>query len=31
MNFEKCYQDLLNYQFLQGGLEELEDFLTIAA
>jgi hypothetical protein len=31
MKFEKCFFDLLNYQYLQGSFEELEDFMFIAA
>jgi len=31
MNYEKCYLDLLNYQYLQGAFEDLDDFLLIAA
>lgn len=30
MKFEKCYNDLLNYQFTQGNLEDLDEFLPIA-
>jgi len=34
MKLEKCYQELLNYQYLQGNLEELDDeefYVVIAA
>ncbi len=31
MNVEKFYQDLLNYQFVQGELEEVDDVVLIAA
>ncbi len=33
MKLEKCYQELLNYQYLQGNLEELEEefYVIIAA
>jgi len=31
MNLEKFYQDLLNYQFVQGEFEEVDDVVLIAA
>jgi hypothetical protein len=31
MNFEKCYKDLLSYQFVQGNLEDLEEELWFIA
>jgi hypothetical protein len=31
MKFEKRFTELINYQFLQGNYEELEDFVIIAA
>ena len=31
MDFEKSYQKLLNYQYLQGVSEDLDELLLIAA
>ena len=31
MNIQKYYQDLLNYHYVQGSIEEFDDFLLIAA
>jgi hypothetical protein len=31
MNYRKYCQDLLNYQFQNGDLEDLEEFLPMAA
>jgi hypothetical protein len=31
MNIQKYYQDLLNYQYLNGEIDEVEEFLSIAA
>ena len=31
MNFEKCYQDLLHYHYVQGHLDDFEDIVVIAA
>ncbi len=25
MNFDKCYTDLLNYQFVVGSIEDIEE------
>jgi len=30
MSHEKWYQDLLNYQFTQGDVEELDEFVIAA-
>ena len=31
INYEKYYQDLLNYQYMVGNVEELEEMFLIAA
>ncbi len=31
MSVDKFYQDLLNYQFVQGESEEVDDIILIAA
>lgn len=31
MYFNKWYQDLVHYRYLQGELQELEQFLPVAA
>ncbi len=31
MRTEKCYQDLLNYQFVQGMYDDTDEFFLIAA
>jgi hypothetical protein len=31
MNFQKYIQDLINYQYMQGEAEEVEEYLVIAA
>ena len=31
MNFHKCYKDLLNYQFIQGNIEDLEEMTLYIA
>ena len=31
MNYNKYVRDLINYQYLQGETEEVEEFLVIAA
>ena len=31
MSTEKVYQDLLNYQFVQGESEEIDEVMLIAA
>ena len=31
MNFQKYVQDLLYYQYIQGDLDEIEEFFIIAA
>ena len=31
LNYEKYYQDLLNYQYILGNVEELEEMVLVAA
>lgn len=31
MNYEKWFQDMVNYRYLLGDLEELEEWLPVAA
>lgn len=31
MNYQKHFKHLLNYQYLQGDMEEVEDFFNVAA
>jgi hypothetical protein len=31
MNLEKCMQELVTYQYLVGNVEELHEYLYIAA
>lgn len=31
MNYRKCMHDLFHYHYTQGNLEEVEEFLRVAA
>lgn len=31
LNYEKYYQDLLNHRYLLGDVEDLEEFIRVAA
>jgi len=31
MDYKKCYQNLLNYNYVINGVEEMEEFLLVAA
>lgn len=31
MNIDKYFQDLMNYHYIQGDFEELDEFFVVAA